>query len=597
MMVKIKFCGALFLLICAGCASQTKNFENLSNLAPRSMTPPSEDLKNPNLDPVYLRSQADYHFTLGEALSLDGKSTEAIEEFKLATIYDPKAAGIHLRLAGEYAKTQAMTESLEQAEIAVEIEPDTLRTHLALGEIYCTLKIYEKALVQYTEALRIDPDNTSAKVLKAAVLAEQKRYDEAIAIFKELSNQKDNPERAQAFLFEGKVYEQMGKLKDAEAAFRKALSIKPGLDVAILDLAANLKDQNKIEAMIKVLRDFEDHYGPNHDVAQELASYYLEKEDIDHALVELEVVDNLEHDNLTLKLKIALLLVERKEYPRAVVLLEDIIVQAPESDKIRFYLGAVYEEIQQTNKALDHFKLVPSNSQFYPDAIIHSASIIKKTDLRLARKVVEKALSERHDQPQLYAFYAAILDEQKESSTAFNMLTSATIQFPLNPQLHFYLGLMADRLDKADKCIDEMNTVLKLEPEHVQALNFLAYTYAQQGHELDKAEQLAEKALTLQPHDPFILDTIGWIHFKKGEFDQSLKFLEEAANVGPQESIIAEHLGDVYYRLQLVDKAKSMYRRAVETEKDEKKLQEIRSKLAAVDHQVVDTTLREPASH
>ena len=81
--------------------------------------------------------------------------------------------------------------------------------------------------------------------------------------------------------------------------------------------------------------------------------------------------------------------------------------------------------------------------------------------------------------------------------------------------------------------IAQMNKVLEQDKDHVQALNYLAYTYAEMGNHLDEASALAHHALELQPNDGYILDTIGWIQFKKGEVEEAIKYLEAAVKARP----------------------------------------------------------------
>ncbi|NJL23824.1 MAG: tetratricopeptide repeat protein [Calothrix sp. SM1_5_4] len=109
--------------------------------------------------------------------------------------------------------------------------------------------------------------------------------------------------------------------------------------------------------------------------------------------------------------------------------------------------------------------------------------------------------------------------------------------------------------------IAEMNKVLELDKDHVQALNYLAYTYAEMGSNLEEAFEFANRALKLQPQDGYILDTLGWIHFKRGEIESAIKYLEAAFKIRPDEAIIAEHLGDAYLRHQMWQKAQTMYQR------------------------------------
>ena len=587
---------SLFAVACATSSKNQKVSPN-TNLAPASMSPPEGEGSGEILDSVYMRSQADYHYTLGESLSLEGKSQRAVEEFRLTLVYDNQSVQVRMRLAAEYVRLGMMTEALEQAESVVEMAPNLVDGRVLLGGLYSSLKIYDRATEQYDAVLKLDPNNMEVPIYKAALLAEQRKYDESIAIFKRLSEAKDNPNRHQAFYYAGRITMEKGLdfYRQAIGYFTKAIALKPSWVDPIVALSQVYKAQDDFEANVKLLRSYQEKFGPHREIAKELSQLYLDKNDYDNALEQLEVVEGFERDNLNVKVRIALIQIEKKEYEKAASRLEEILKEAPDSDKIRFYLGAVYEEMGQKDRAVSHYKQVPSSSTYFADATIHAAFLLKSQGLSRSQDLVEEALSKRKDLPQLYAFYASILDERKEYSAALRMLTSAVEKFPSHAQLNFYLGTMLDRVGNTDRSIEQMKKVLNIEQDHVQALNFLAYSYAEQDRDLDEAESLARRALELQPKDGFIMDTVGWVLFKKGHYSEAVQYLERAYAEKSSESVIAEHLGDVYYRLQLVDKAKRMYKRAMEFETDEKKAREIRSKLAAVDHQQPGP-LRIPAS-
>lgn len=586
-------------LLFSACASQPiQNKDSArANQAPASMTPPDYDEKTPVIDDLHMRSQADYHFTVGEALSLEGKHQRAVEEFKLTLVYDNKSPQVRTRLAKEYMRMGQTAEAMEQAESAVEQNPKSIEAHSVLGNIYSNLKLFDKAAIQYRAVLQLDAQNLEAPVFLAAILAEQKKFDESIDMFQKISERKDNPNRQQAAYFIGRIYVERGQeyWGHAEKAFARAIELKPGWVEPVSALAQLYRAELKTDEMVKLLVSFQDKFGPSVEIARDLGDYYLEKDNFDAALEQLEIIEAVERENLNIKVKIALILIEKKQYETAAQRLKDVLREVPESDKIRFYLAAVQEELQQVDDAVANYQMVPASSTYFPDAVIHAAFLMKQKSSSEARALVEKALSQRKDMASLYVFYAALLDEAKDYQSAFNMLTPAVQQFPEHAHLRFYYGTILDHLGQSEKSIAEMNQVLQLDSNHVQALNFLAYTYAEKGLKLVEAEDLARRALKLQPSDGFILDTMGWVLFKQGRYQESLHFLESAFRERSKESVIAEHLGDVYYRLQLPEKAKSMYSRALENERDEKKVREIRDKMVSIDHQQ-ETPLRTPAA-
>src|SRR5690606_18490900 len=209
--------------------------------------------------------------------------------------------------------------------------------------------------------------------------------------------------------------------------------------------------------------------------------------------------------------------------------LEEILQEAPESDKIRFYLGAVYEETQQHDKAIEQYKKIPSGSRFYPDAVTHAAYLLKNQGkLSAGLDLLEKAVKEKKTQPQVYSMYASLLEDNGDLKKALSVMESAVKSYPEEAQVQFYYGTLQDKAGQKEKVVETMKSVLALNPNHVQGLNYLAYTWAERGENLKEAEELARKALKLEPKDGYIMDTLGWVLFKQGQIEESIKMLEAA---------------------------------------------------------------------
>src|SRR6185295_18938060 len=124
---------------------------------------------------------------------------------------------------------------------------------------------------------------------------------------------------------------------------------------------------------IKLLESFQDKQGPSERVADVLGRYFLEDEECMKAYRQFEIIETSDPSNLNIKVKMALVLIERKVYDKAAEKLKQILIQAPDSDKIRFYLGAVYEEMKDNNSAIEHFMKIPVSSAFFGEAILHAA--------------------------------------------------------------------------------------------------------------------------------------------------------------------------------------------------------------------------------
>jgi tetratricopeptide (TPR) repeat protein len=94
-------------------------------------------------------------------------------------------------------------------------------------------------------------------------------------------------------------------------------------------------------------------------------------------------------------------------------------------------------------------------------------------------------------------------------------------------------------------------------------LNYIGYTYAEQGIRLDEAMELIRRALKIKPDSGYIIDSLGWVYYQKGLYDEALKYLLEAAKLVPNDPTIVEHLGDVYYKKKMYEQSLEKYEKAL----------------------------------
>ena len=129
--------------------------------------------------------------------------------------------------------------------------------------------------------------------------------------------------------------------------------------------------------------------------------------------------------------------------------------------------------------------------------------------------------------------------------------------------MHFNLGILYDEMDEDEKSIEAMKRTIELSPDHAEALNYLGYTYAEKGVKLDEAEKFIKRALKVKPTSGYIVDSLGWVYFKKGNVDEALKTLEKANDLVSDDPIITEHLGDAYMEKGMKERALEVYERSL----------------------------------
>ena len=567
--------------------------------APDSMGIPSQTEEQ--IDDVHMQTKADYHFTLAETYSLQEDTSRAVENYKLALVYDQKSPQIRYRLALEYVKLGLVSEAVTQCQESLALEPKHKDAALLLGGLYSAMHLYDQAMDQYKKVLAHHPNDLEASLFIGALYAEQGQFNKSIRHFQKMVRNKHIEEKSQAWYYLGRVFSSKTKpeFKNAESAFVTSLKIEPDAPEVVLALGSLYEQQKKYGSAKRTYANYQDQHGRHHVIAERLAQIYMAEGELDKGLQQLKVVEGYDPTNLNASLKIALILIEEKKYSQAIEKLEKILERSPDSDKVRFYLGALYEETKNYRAAIQQFETIRFGSTYYDDSIMHGAYLHKLLgDYSGAIATVKKGLKNNNENAKFWVLHASLLDENNKIEEAKVVLVSAVEKFPESTQVHFQLGSIYDRMGRKDKTVEHMEKIIDLDGNHVQALNYLAYIYAEGTRNLDDAERLVRKALKLQPGDGYILDTLGWVLFKQDKLDEAIKILEKAHTKESKESIIAEHLGDAYFRQKLPNKAKDMYKKAKELEQDKANKEKIQIKITSIEKKLRKSGLqnRRPAS-
>jgi tetratricopeptide (TPR) repeat protein len=135
---------------------------------------------------------------------------------------------------------------------------------------------------------------------------------------------------------------------------------------------------------------------------------------------------------------------------------------------------------------------------------------------------------------------------------------------PDDPELHFNLGIVYDKLDRFEDMISEMRKTIEIDPDHENALNYLGYSFADKGINLDEAISLVERALKIKPDNGAYVDSLGWAYYKKGWIDLAIQHLKRASELMPDDPVIMEHLGDVYIGMNMKVEAREEWLKSLE---------------------------------
>ena len=161
------------------------------------------------------------------------------------------------------------------------------------------------------------------------------------------------------------------------------------------------------------------------------------------------------------------------------------------------------------------------------------------------------------------------LDKYAESVPVLEKLVARPnpdLLAPGSKAARFLLGAAYERSGKREQAVAEFRHLLNADPEYHAALNYLGYMFAERGENLDEARKLIEKAVALEPDNGAYVDSLGWVYYRLGRYEQARAALERATRLETADGTVQEHLGDVYGAMGQRDRAGEAYRRAIELE-------------------------------
>lgn len=237
-------------------------------------------------------------------------------------------------------------------------------------------------------------------------------------------------------------------------------------------------------------------------------------------------------------------------------------------DQLYLYLGQIAEKQKKDDKALAMYgKVQPGNH--YLDAKLNIASVTARTKGADAGIAMLTSLKEVNSEQQTIVSqaHAGLLTQAKRYQEAYDVLDKAVNTLPNTPEIIYDYAMAAERVQKLDVMERELRKLISLKPDFAQAYNALGYTLADRNLKLEEARSLIEKALALSPNDHYILDSMGWVHYRLGKLDAAADYLRRAytAQTDPE---IAAHLGEVLWKQGKFDEALQTWEEALKVHPD-----------------------------
>ncbi|WP_296711577.1 tetratricopeptide repeat protein [Rhodoblastus sp.] len=238
----------------------------------------------------------------------------------------------------------------------------------------------------------------------------------------------------------------------------------------------------------------------------------------------------------------------------AIVFLRLALALAPDNALALDTLGEAYSKIKQYESAVEIYDEVPDTSPLRVTTDVRIALLLDamgKSDESIKR--LREIVAENPQNVDALSALADVLRSHKqfvESADAYTRVLALTSPTEKSRwAIYYFRGVDYERAKLWDKAEPDLQKALELYPEQPLVLNYLGYSWVDQGLHLDEAFKMLRRAVELQPEDGYIVDSLGWAHYKLGHYDESLRLLERAIELKPGDPVINDHLGDAYWRV------------------------------------------------
>ncbi len=183
------------------------------------------------------------------------------------------------------------------------------------------------------------------------------------------------------------------------------------------------------------------------------------------------------------------------------------------------------------------------------------------------------ALVKNPEEPEIYAQLAMIHYFNNEKEEAIKSINAAIALSPKEPEYYFRKGVILEKFGEIRKSIKALKKAIELSPSpNPTYLNYLGYLLIVRDVDVKEGIRLVKEALKVSPKNPSYLDSLAWGYFKQGKIKEALRIQKEVYKKEPDNAVIAYHLGEIYWRLGMKEKALELFKKAEELLPKEKDL-------------------------
>ncbi|MCW5205353.1 tetratricopeptide repeat protein [Desulfobulbus sp. F5] len=503
-----------------------------------------------------------FYFLWGRHAELETKYEAALEAYEKALICDPDADFVISKLPLLLLRMDRRDEAAIKLKEYLARHPEDTASRMLLAKVFISDGKLAEAAEQYRKAHELNPKDTTPLLLLSELhLAENKQEQAKAALENVLAV--DRSSHA-AHLLLARLLAAEEKFASALDHYQQAIAITPSGGVQ-LEMADLLVRQKKYRQAVKMYQALLVENEDNEEARIALIHVYLTQNKEKKAMAELKRLKDLANNPEQNDLTIIKLCIRWEEYAKAMSLLQDLL-KKEEMPEARYLLGALQFQEKQYEDALKTLEKISPEDEEYEDGLILQVRTLKELKQQeQAIQLLQSALEgEQQLGPDMYVLLASLYQTAEQDEAVKKTYDRALKAHPGNEHLLYEYGLFLDYSGKKKQALSAMQKLLKKNSDHVGALNYVGYAWADAKVNLNKAFLYLSRAKELKPADGYIQDSLGWVYYRLGNFEEARKTLETAARLTPDDAAVFDHLAEVYLAAGRKDEALKAWQKALD---------------------------------
>src|SRR6185312_3434962 len=380
-------------------------------------------------------------------------------------------------------------------------------------------------------------------------------------------------------LHAGMILDLSGKEKDAGARFERAYKLDDSM-LRITEAYAHWLTRNKDSTAAAAIYETFDKKLPRHPLVQE----GLRESKAGKKMSPL--VETAQAGAAEALYGIGATLTRRGGEDLALVYLQLALYLQPNHPLALLSLADLYESVKKPQMAIKVYERMPASSPLKRNAQIQLATNLDAADRsEEAIKILKEVTAEAPKDIEAIMALGNIERGRKKFGDCATTYTQAIDATPgvtdKNTWVtYYYRGICEERSKQWSKAEADMRKALELQPEQPHVLNYLGYSWIDQGINLDEGMKMIRRAVDQRPDDGYIVDSLGWAFYRIGNYEDAVKNLERAIDLKPEDPTINDHLGDAYWRVGRTLEAKFQWAHARDLKPEAEELPKIEAKIA-----------------